>query len=73
MSELLTDREHRAVALAAELWNELVEIVGHGLSRANDLNDLGSHIHAIQQAVLSQAAAREYPVKYRLLGEVVER
>jgi hypothetical protein len=70
VSELLTDAEHRAMALSAELWNVLVrDVVGDtGTSRAADLRELGAHLHAIQQAVLSQAAGRAYPDRYRLLG-----
>lgn len=67
--ELLTEAEHRAVALAADLWNVLaVDVIALGRSRNGDLDELRHHIHAIQQAVLSQAAARAYPDRYRLLG-----
>lgn len=73
-TELLTEAEHRAVALAAELWNLLcMDVVGRGRSRSGDLSELCAHIHAIQQAVLSQAAARAYPERYRLLGDEMDR
>lgn len=69
----LTDAEHRAMALTADLWNLLArEVVGYNTSRGGDLRELGAHIHAIQHAVLSQAAARAYPDRYRLLGEVLD-
>jgi hypothetical protein len=69
--DLLTEDEHRAVALLAELWNLLSGIVGPDDTRRGDLAELRPHIHAIQQAVLSQAAARAYPHRYRCLGEVL--
>lgn len=68
MAELLTDDEHRAVQLAGELWNLLCRIVDHGSTRAADLREIVAHVHAIQHAVMSQAAARAYPDQYRLLG-----
>jgi hypothetical protein len=69
----LTDDEHQAVALTAELWNLLCTIVDDGPSRDGDLAELCHHIHAIQRTVLAQAAARAYPGRYRLLGSVIER
>lgn len=72
MADLLTDGEHRAVEMAAALWNHLRgAVVGDGPTRDADLGELCAHIHAIQQAVLSQAAARAYPGEYRLLGETL--
>ena len=69
---LLTEDEHRALADSAQLWNLLCTIVGHGPTRNGDLNELSTHIHAIQRTVMKQAAARAYPDRYRLLGGVVE-
>lgn len=68
-SGLLTDRELAAAELAGRLWSELCQVVGPGPTRGADLGELVVHIHAIQQAVLSQAAARAYPDRFRLLGE----
>lgn len=66
---LLTDAEHKAIDLTAELWSLLCrEIVGQDRSRDRDLAELAAHIHAIQNDVLAQAAARAYPDRYRLLG-----
>ena len=70
----LTDDEHKAVALTAELWNLLCSnVIGDGPSRAGDIAELCHHIHAIQRAVLAQAGARAYPDLYRLLGSVIKR
>lgn len=69
MGELLTEAEHRAMDLTVELVNLLAsDIITDGRSRTGDLNELIRHIHAIQHTVLSQAAARAYPNRYRLLG-----
>lgn len=69
MSDLLTESEHRAMAMTADLWNLLVgDVVGHGSAREGDIAELASDIHRIQERVLAQAAARAYPDKYRLLG-----
>lgn len=65
---LLTDEEHSAVALLGELHGLLCRIVGMDASREGDMRELVEHIHALQQAVLSNAAARAYPQQYRLLG-----
>lgn len=69
--ELLTADEHRAVEMAGELYNLLCTITGRGETREADLNELVHHIHAIQRAVLKQAAARAYPDRYRLLGRTI--
>lgn len=68
---LLTEQEHAAIDAAGALWNQLCSIAGHGPTRALDLDELAAHIHAIQRAVMKQAAARAYPDRYRLLGEAL--
>ena len=70
-AELLTDNEHRAVDMAAELMCLLREIVGDGPTRNQDLAEFAIAIHQLQRGVLKQAAARAYPDRYRLLGEVI--
>lgn len=71
IEDLLTRDEHQAMALTTELWNLLNRIVGHSRSRQADLQELAVHIHAIQNAILAQAAARAFPQQYRLLGETL--
>jgi len=68
MTEMLTDDERKAIQMTAGLWNQLCRVVGDGRTRDADMAELCAHIHAIQQAVMSQAAARAYPETYRLLG-----
>jgi hypothetical protein len=65
---LLTPTEHTAIRLAGELWNAVCDATGHGPTRSADLWEVASHIHAIQNAVMANAAARAYPGEYRLLG-----
>jgi hypothetical protein len=67
----LTPDELRALDQTTELVNLLQGIVGDGPSRAADLRELVAHVHAIQQAVMSQAAARAHPDRFRLLGGTV--
>jgi hypothetical protein len=63
-----TDEEHQALELTARLWRALEAIVSVGRSRTGDLAELAGHVHAIQNAVLAQAAARAFPNLYRPLG-----
>ena len=66
--ELMTMAEHRAVELIgeiADLWNQ--EIVR--VDDAGDSREFIGLLHACQSMILSQAAARAYPDRYRLLGK----
>lgn len=69
---LLTEAERLCVKKLGEVWNLLCQIVGHETTRGPDVNELGFHIHALQNAVLAQAAGRAYPGEFRLLGEHVQ-
>jgi len=44
-------------------------IIGRGPTGEQDLSEFVIHLHAIQNMILAQAAARAYPDTYRLLGE----
>lgn len=67
--DLLTEAEHRAVQLAGELFKLIsTGIVGSARTRQGDIREFSADIHRIQDRVLSQAAARAYPERYRLLG-----
>lgn len=67
--QLLTGAEHRALTLIADLWNLLSgQIIESGPSAFDDRRELAGHIHAIQHAIMAQAAARAYPNYFRLLG-----
>lgn len=65
---MLTDRERQAVERLGEVWGDLCAIVGDGSTRDADLAEMAHHVHALQNAVLAQAAARAYPDLYRLAG-----
>lgn len=69
---LLTDDEHRAIRQAGTLWNTLCRTVQDGPSRDGDLAELRIHVHAIQHAIMAQAAARAYPSLYRPLGGTLQ-
>jgi hypothetical protein len=71
VSELLTPLERQAVQQFADAWNTLCHVVGNGSTRERDLAEAAVHLHALQQMVLAQAAARAYPDLYRLAGETV--
>jgi hypothetical protein len=65
----LTTAEVRAIDLTAELWNLMVrDIIGPGSARSGDISELAHHVHAVQQMIMSQAAARAYPGLLRPLG-----
>lgn len=68
-ADLMTDAEHRAMDLTAQLWNLLAgEVIANGPAGPGDRAELAAAVHVIQRMVLGQAAARAYPDRYRLLG-----
>lgn len=67
---LLTPKEQALITKLGECMGDFRDIAGEGPSRQHDLNEIAAHIHALQDKVLAQAAARAYAGKYRLLGEV---
>ncbi len=69
MDELLTEDEHHALAVTAELTLLFARIIGGGPTRVGDINEVVEHIHVLQRMLMGQAAARAYPTLYRLLGE----
>lgn len=67
----LTELEHQAVELLADFSRLLPAIVGQGPTRGHDFDELYHHVHVLQRTIGSQAAARAYPDRYRLLGMTV--
>lgn len=65
----LTAEEQGIVDDLGSIFNRLGRIIGHGGTREADLLEMSMHVHALQNAVLAQAAARLYPGQYRLMGE----
>ena len=65
---LLTDVELAAVDLTGQLARLVRQIIGDGPNAAADCTEAAHRIHAVQDLILAQAAARAYPERYRLLG-----
>lgn len=72
--ELLTPAEHRALEMAGQLFSLIADkVIRSERTGPGDERELLHHIHAIQHMVMAQAAARAYPDRYRLLGDLVPR
>jgi heterodisulfide reductase subunit B len=67
--KLLNADEHRAMDLSSDLINLVAKIAAHGGASHYDMAEMVAHLHAIQNAILGQAAARAYPARYRALGQ----
>ena len=68
---LLTGDEHRALTLLARFVAVLVDIVGPDTTRRADMAEACLHVHALQNMILAQAAARSYPGMFRRLGHTL--
>jgi len=65
----LNDFEQAMAGKIAELAGDFVYLVGaEGETAAADFAEILPHLHALQQTVMAQAAARAHPTQYRLLG-----
>jgi len=62
----LTDREHELMDLTAQLARGLFELCE---GNDHDKAEVAHEIHGLQTRILSQAGARAYPQRYRLMGE----
>ena len=68
----LTEAEIRAMDITVDLVHVMCqEVIGRGRTRDGDVREFVHHVHCIQQAILSQAAGRAHPDRFRLLGEVI--
>lgn len=67
----MTDKEHRFMGLTADLTELGLEIIGDGSPREQDVREFVAKIHDLQRMVLAQEAARQHPLRYRLLGEEI--
>lgn len=70
-TRLLTVEERALTFDLGQIWNRLCKVVAVGPSRQGDLAEAVHHIHALQNVVMAQAAARAYPDEFRLLGSTV--
>lgn len=69
----LTDDEHLLVNKLGECFTLFTTIVRDDKTRHPDLAEICHHIHILQHTVMAQAAARIFPSRYRLLGELVHK
>ena len=65
---MLTENEHYAIELTSKLGEVMREIIGDGPAASGDWGEFVAHIHPIQNMILAQCAARDYPERYRLMG-----
>ncbi len=66
--ELLTEEEHRLVQQLGSAASKFCTMFKHPF----DQEEFVQHIHACQNAVLAQAAARAFPSLYRRLDQAEE-
>ena len=64
----LTDAEHALVEKLGSLMADFSAICGEDTTRQNDMFEVMLHVHGLQNMVLSQAAPRLYPDRYRGMG-----
>jgi hypothetical protein len=70
--DLLTVEERALVRDLGRWYTRLAAVTGDSpRTREDDLREAEFHVHALQRAVMAQAAARAYPAEFRLLGEVI--
>lgn len=67
-TDALTEEEHGILRTISDLAADYIDLVGDGPTAAEDFGEILPHLHALQQTVMAQAAARTHPGKYRLLG-----
>lgn len=74
-NDLMTPEEHHAMEMTADLFNYMSKnVFGKNTdARRADMPELAHHIHDLQRMIMSQAACRAFPEKYRLLGEMPSR
>ena len=72
-TELLTDAEHGLIVRIGECACAFASIINDGAMLGYDSREFSDKIHQLQHMVMSQAAARAYPDRYRLLGETPVR
>lgn len=68
MAISMSDREHALARKLGSLANDFNDIMTRGIAYDEDYREVVYHIHALQNMVMAQAAARMYPNMYRPLG-----
>lgn len=69
LDDLLTELEHEVINTAGRLMSLFVKMAGENPHQP-DLDEVCSRIHDLQHTAMAQAAARAFPDKYRLFGQV---
>lgn len=82
--ELLTDDEKEALRLTGQLAGLMSRIIYKPSREATitmqgrlrqiadqDSSEMAHEIHAIQHRIMAQAAARQFPSEYRLMGSII--
>lgn len=69
---MLTAKEHALVEKLGSLMEDFRAILNGDATGSNDMFEVMLHVHGLQNMVLSQCAAREYPTEYRLMGGTVK-
>jgi hypothetical protein len=64
----LTEEEHEILDLTSKLAERVRAWLGDGPAARGDWAELAGAIHVVQRQVLSNAAARAYPGRYRMAG-----
>lgn len=68
---MLLTKEQSLVSELGIIHNEILGLFGDEVSKTGDAMEVTHHIHALQNMLLAQCAARFYPHKYRLMGKLV--
>lgn len=71
---MLTELEQDALDKIADAGNAVWAVIsagGHQGAARRDANELVPHVHALQNAIMSNSAARAHPGKYRVLGGIL--
>jgi hypothetical protein len=69
----LNEFEHSIASKVADLAADFIQLVGETETAQEDFAEILPHLHALQQTVMAQAAARAHPGRYRALGQDVDR
>lgn len=67
-SELLTDDEQQLIHDIGKCWGLFKKVMAANGTYPHDHEEIIHHIHVLQRYVMSNAAARGYPGKYRPIG-----
>jgi hypothetical protein len=65
----LNEFEHAIAGKVADLAADFIALVGDTETAGADFDEILPHLHALQQTVMAQAAARAHPTRYRALGD----